>query len=95
MRVVIVKHESCGTKYLFQVPEPYSFLTGDLVSVKTRKGTNTMATCLSPSFEIDENSERFKGLCAAMGAPIPLSPIVGYYYYVGIEPKEEERIVDF
>jgi len=94
MRVVIVKHESCGTKYLFQVPEPYSFLTGDLVSVKTRKGTTTMATCLSPSFDIDENSERFKELCVNMGATVPLSPVVGYYNYVDIA-QETQRVVDF
>ena len=45
IRLVIVKHENCGQKYLFKVPDGESVYAGDLVVVKNKRG-KTLATCL-------------------------------------------------
>lgn len=51
MNVVIVKHENCGAKYVFLVPEDKTFKAGDLVRVNTKRG-ETLATCLCDSFTV-------------------------------------------
>ena len=37
MNLVIVKHENCGQKYLFKVPDKESVYAGDLVLVSNRR----------------------------------------------------------
>ena len=49
MNLVIIKHENCGQKYLFKVPDKESVYAGDLVLVSNRRG-QTQATCLCNSF---------------------------------------------
>jgi hypothetical protein len=89
MRIVIVKHENCGQKYLFEVPKGEFLSAGDLVKVQTKRGKQ-LATCLSDHFDIDENSEVFKNILSAFGASEPLSKVLGQYRY--IEFSEEENI---
>lgn len=80
MNIVIVKHENCGQKYLFQVPENRWLKAGDLVRVRTRKG-ESLATCLCDNFEVDENGQEMSAICMAFGTTSPLQPVVGKYEY--------------
>ena len=55
MKIVIVKHENCGQKFLFEVPESKSIRAGDMVLVNTKR-EEAFATCMCDSFYIDENT---------------------------------------
>lgn len=91
MRIVIVKHENCGQKYLFEVPGSHYLSAGDLVKVQTKRG-KTLATCLCDSFEIEEDSEQLNSIVTAFGASLPLSKVIGYYsYYKYSECAEGEN----
>lgn len=80
MKVVIVKHENCGQKYLFEVPDNHYLSAGDLVRVETKKG-ETLATCLCDSFELKEDTKQFDSIVSAFGATKPLAKVVGNYSY--------------
>lgn len=90
MRIVIVKHENCGQKYLFEVPDGKYVSAGDLVRVSTKKGEK-LATCLCDYFEVDENSDVFENILAAFGASKPLAMVVGKYMYSEFEIKPKEN----
>ena len=60
INVVIVKHENCGAKCVFLVPEGKTLKAGDLVKVNTKRG-KTLATCLCDSFTDDDiNKQELK-----------------------------------
>lgn len=91
MRVVIVKHENCGQKYLFEVPGGHYISAGDLVRVETKRG-KSLATCLCDSFDIEENSEQLNAIVSAFGASLPLAKVVGNYsYYDYPELREDNK----
>lgn len=95
MRIVIVKHENCGQKYLFEVPvfevpDGRYVSAGDLVRVSTKKGEK-LATCLCDYFEVDENSDMFENILATFGASKPLAMVVGKYMYSEFEIKPKEN----
>lgn len=87
MNLVIVKHENCGQKYLFKVPEKYSVCAGDLVLVKNKRG-KTLSTCLCDSFSIEEGSDEFKAILSAFGTSEPLAPVIGRYSFLQFEATE-------
>lgn len=88
MKLVIVKHENCGQKFLFQVPEKQYVYAGNLVLVKNKKG-ETLATCLCDGFTVDENSDTYKSILSAFGASEPLATVVGRYYFDRWEDESE------
>ena len=90
MRVVIVKHENYGQKYLFEVPGGHYVSAGDLVRVKTKRG-ESLATCLCDSFDIEENSEQLKGIILAFGASLPLAKVAGNYLYYNYPELSEDN----
>ena len=90
MEVVIVKHENCGQKYLFALPEKKSLYAGQLVRVRTKKG-ESLATCLCDSFRLEEGSEVYKSILASFGASEPLAPVIGSYWFDNWE-KEKAAI---
>lgn len=90
MRVVTVKHENCGQKYLFEVLGGYYISAGDLVRVKTKRG-EPLATCLCDSFDIEENSEQLKGIVSAFGASLPLAKVVDNYLYYNYPELREDN----
>lgn len=80
MNLVIVKHENCGQKYLFSVPDKENVYAGDLVLVNNKRG-KTLATALCDSFSLTEGSDEYKSILSAFGATEPLAPVVGKYFY--------------
>ncbi len=87
MNIVIVKHENCGTKYVFLVPDDKSLKAGDLVRIDTKYG-ETLATCLCDSFIIDvTDKEKMKSIFNAFGIDKPTAYVVGKFTY-----DEWERI---
>lgn len=94
MNIVIVKHENCGQKFLFQVPQDRFLRAGDLVRVRTRKGLS-LASCLCDSFEVDESGQEVSAICMAFGTTAPLQPVVGKYEYYdfGLDDSTCERII--
>lgn len=88
MNLVIVKHENCGQKYLFKVPDKESVYAGDLVMVSNKRG-KTLATCLCDSFSMKEGSDEYKAILTAFGATEPLAPVVGRYFYSQFKATED------
>lgn len=80
MNIVIVKHENCGQKFLFQAPDAECLKAGDLVRVKTKKGL-ALATCLCDSFHLDNESQEMNAILMAFGTSQPLAPVVGKFSY--------------
>ncbi len=79
--VVIVKHENCGVKYVFLVPEDKMLKTGDLVKVNTKRG-ETLATCLCDSFTINTtDKEKMKSIFNAFGVDKPNAYVFGKFTY--------------
>ena len=97
MNLVIVKHENCGQKYLFKVPDKESVYAGNLVLVSNRRG-HTLATCLCDSFSIEDGSNEYKAILTAFGATEPLASVVGKYYYskfnIPAEPPTTKEILN-
>lgn len=91
MNLVIVKHENCGRKYLFEVPDNYYVSAGDLVKVRNKKG-EALATCLCDSFNLDENRSEYQAICAAFGATQPLAHVIGIYIYHEFEQTQNEEL---
>lgn len=79
MKIVIVKHENCEQKFLFEVPESKSVCAGDLVLVNTRYG-ETYATCLCDSFYIDESKKEHQNILAAFGTTKVTASVIGICY---------------
>jgi len=88
MNVVIIKHENCGNKFLFQVPAGEHLRAGDVVRVKTKKGT-PLGTCLCDSFYIEDDGPELQSICEAFGATLPLAPVLGLFCYYPFRPMEE------
>lgn len=91
IRLVIVKHENCGQKYLFKVPDGESVYAGDLVVVKNKRG-KTLATCLCDDFSIIKDSDEYKTILCAFGATEPLASVIGKFYlhkFKCVEATEE------
>ncbi len=81
MNVVIVKHENCGAKYVFLVPEDKTLKAGDLVKTNTKRG-ETLATCLCDSFAVDvTDKEKMKSIFNAFGVDEPTAYVVGKFTY--------------
>lgn len=81
MNVVIVKHENCGAKYMFLVPEDKTLKVGDLVKVNTERG-ETLATCLCDSFTVDvTDKEKMKSIFNTFGVDEPTAYVVGKFTY--------------
>ena len=81
MNVVIVKHENCGAKYVFLVPEDKTLRAGDLVKVNTKRG-ETLATCLCDSFTVDvTDKEKIKNVFNAFGVDEPTTYVIGKFTY--------------
>ena len=81
MNVVIVRHENCGAKYVFLVPEEKSLRAGDLVKVNTRRG-ETLATCLCDSFTVDVTDKgKMKSIFNAFGVDEPTAYVIGKFTY--------------
>lgn len=78
MNIVIVKHENCGTKYIFLVPENKILKAGDLVMVESKHG-EVIATCLSDSFVVNEIGA--KRVFNAFGIDKPTAYVVGKFTY--------------
>lgn len=76
MKIVIVKHENCGQKFLFKVPESESVRAGDLVLVNTRRG-EVFATCMCDSFYIDENTKVYKTILTSFGINEVTASVIG------------------
>lgn len=89
MNIVIVKHENCGQKYLFEVPRGNSVRAGDLVKVRNKRG-EALATCLCDSFTLDEGSNEYEAICSAFGATRPLAQIIGRFFYSAFEQARGE-----
>ena len=77
MNVVIVKHENCGAKYLFLVPDGKSLNAGDLVRVNTKHG-QALATCLCDSFVVEDETKA-KYIANAFGVNKPTAYVIGRY----------------
>lgn len=81
MNVVIVKHENCGAKYVFLVPEDKTLKAGDLVRVNTKRG-ETLATCLCDSFTVNAtDKEKMKSIFNAFGIDEPTAYVIGKFTY--------------
>lgn len=85
MNVVIVKHENCGAKYVFLVPEDKTLKAGDLVKVNTKRG-ETLATCLCDSFAVDATDKekdkgKMKSIFNAFGVDEPTAYVIGKFTY--------------
>lgn len=81
MNVVIAKHENCGAKYLFLVPEDKTFKAGDLVKVNTERG-ETLATCLCDSFTVDvTDKEKMKNIFNDFGIDESTAYVLGKFIY--------------
>lgn len=81
MNVVIVKHENCGAKYVFLVPDDKILRAGDLIRVNTKRG-DTLATCLCDSFVVDAtDKEKMKSIFNAFGVDEPTAYVVGKFTY--------------
>lgn len=79
--VVIVKHENCGAKYVFLVPEDKTLKAGDLVRVNTKRG-ETLATCLCDNFTVDAtNKGEMKNIFNAFGVDEPTAYVIGKFTY--------------
>ena len=79
MNIVIVKHENCGAKYLFLVPDGKTLNAGDLVRVNTKHG-QTLATCLCDSFVVEDETNA-KYIANAFGVNEPTAYVVGKFTY--------------
>lgn len=91
MKLVIVKHENCGQKYLFALPDDEYVYAGDKVIVKTKNGNESVATCLCDSYKVDESNAAYKDILNAMGAKEPLSRVVGKYYESRFKEDKSEN----
>ena len=88
MNLVTVKHENCGQKYLFKVPDKESVYAGDLVVVSNKRG-KILATCLCDSFYMREGSDEYKAILTAFGATEPLALVIGRYFYSQFKTLED------
>ena len=77
MKVVIIKHENCGQKYIFEVPQERALKAGDLVLVQTKKG-KTLGTCVCDSFPVESESV-LSAISQAFGTDKPKSSVIGRY----------------
>lgn len=75
MNVAVITHTGYD-KYLFEVPAGIKLSEGDPVLVRSCKGESN-GKCLYDSFEID--GVALEALVAAMGAKLPLAPVIGQY----------------
>lgn len=89
MKIVIVKHENCGTKYVFEVPENESLKAGDLVLVENKKG-KVLATCMCDSFAIKCDTPEFDAIVKGFGVTQPLKKIIGKFDYTEFKIEDEE-----
>ena len=89
MKIVIVKHENCETKYVFEVPENEYVNAGDLVLVENKKG-NVLATCMCDSFTIKCDTPEFNAILKGFGATQPLAKVIGKYYYSEFQVEKKE-----
>lgn len=81
INVVIVKHENCGAKYVFLVPDDKILRAGDLVRVNTKRG-DALATCLCDSFVVDTaNKEKMQNIFNAFGVKEPTAYVIGKFTY--------------
>ena len=81
MNIVIVKHENCGAKYVFLVPEDKTLKAGDLVRVNTKRG-EILATCLCDSFVVDTTDrEKMRNIFNAFGVDEPTAYVIGKFTY--------------
>jgi hypothetical protein len=81
MNVVITKHENCGAKYVFLVPEDKTLKAGDLVKINT-KCDEALATCLCDSFTVDTtDKEKMKNIFNAFCIDEPTVYVVGKLTY--------------
>lgn len=77
--VVIVKHENCGAKYVFLVPDGHELKAGDYVVVDTKHG-KALATCLCDSFAIDmSDTDKTKSVFSAFGVDKPTACVIGKF----------------
>ncbi len=89
MKIVIVKHENCGTKYVFEVPEREYLYAGDYVLVENKKGT-VLAVCMCDSFTVKPESPEFNAIVAGFGVTKPLGKVVGKFFYSAFKTEAEE-----
>lgn len=77
--IVIVKHENCGVKYIFLVPDGKELKAGDLVMVNTKHG-KALATCLCDSFIVDmSDTDKAKSIFTAFGVNEPTAYVIGKF----------------
>lgn len=91
MKIVIVKHENCGTKYVFEVPDNESVKAGDLVLVENKRG-KALATCMCDSFAINCDTPEFNAICKGFGVTQPLAKVIGKFNYTEFLAETEEVI---
>ena len=53
--IVVVKHPNCNVPYAFRVPETKMLSPGDYVLCNTKKGTDEIARCITPSFHMSDD----------------------------------------
>lgn len=91
MEIVIVKHENCGTKYVFEVPKNELVKAGDLVLVENKRG-KVLATCMCDSFNIKRDTPEFNAICKGFGVAQPLAKVIGKFDYIEFKVENEEVI---
>lgn len=90
MKIVIVKHENCATKYVFEVPEKEYVYAGDLVLVENKRG-KVLATCMCDGFNVKPDSPEFNAILEGFGATQPLAKVIGKFYYSEFKTEKKEE----
>ena len=90
MKIVIVKHENCSTKYVFEVPEKEHIYAGDLVLVENKRG-KVLATCMCDSFNVKPDSPEFNAILEGFCATQPLAKVIGKFYYSEFKTEKKEE----
>ena len=90
MKIVIVKHENCVTKYVFEVPEKEYVYAGDLVLVENSRG-KVLATCMCDGFNVKPDSPEFNAILEGFGAKQPLAKVIGKFYYSEFKTEKKEE----
>ena len=92
MRGIFVRHDSCGTFYLFRVPETVteSIRAGTRVLVKTKNGEKS-AVAICDEFLLTENTDEWNAVMEACRAVPPLAPVTAVYHITRY-PEEPDPI---
>lgn len=85
--LVLVKHEGCGSRFLFQAPAFSQFDKDELVICDTKYGKQPAKVIASCTAEV--GSEVYQMICAASGATMPLKKVLERVQYIELKYEEE------